>query len=73
MFEMRRHPSGDSYLTPGFPAELKSDTRLPVRPAPRLGEHTDEVLAEVIGLSAAKIGALHDARIVAGPQEPADA
>jgi 2-methylfumaryl-CoA isomerase len=32
-----------------------------------LGEHTDEILAEELGLSSAEIGALHDARIVAGP------
>lgn len=33
--------------------------------APRLGEHTDEVLGEVLGLSSAELGRLHDARIVA--------
>jgi 2-methylfumaryl-CoA isomerase len=44
-----------------------STGRVPVRPAPRLGEHTDEVLAEVLGLTAAEIGALHDRKVVAGP------
>jgi 2-methylfumaryl-CoA isomerase len=33
-----------------------------------LGEHTDEILAEELGLSAAEIGALHDAGVVAGPE-----
>jgi len=37
-----------------------------LRRAPQLGEHTDEVLAEVLGLSAGQIADLHDARIVAG-------
>lgn len=69
LFEMRQHPSGATYLTPGFPAELPGEPRRPVPSAPRLGEHTDEVLAEVVGLSAAKIGELHDAGIVAGPGE----
>jgi 2-methylfumaryl-CoA isomerase len=32
-----------------------------------LGEHTDHVLAEVLGLSAGEIGRLHDSGIVAGP------
>jgi 2-methylfumaryl-CoA isomerase len=32
-----------------------------------LGEHTDEILADELGLSAAEIGALHDAGVVAGP------
>lgn len=36
-------------------------------PAPRLGQHTDEVLAVCLGLSATEIGRLHDAGIVAGP------
>jgi 2-methylfumaryl-CoA isomerase len=39
----------------------------PARPAPVLGEDTDQVLAEVLGLSDAAIGALHDRGIVAGP------
>ncbi len=36
-------------------------------PAPRLGQHTDEVLAEFLGLSDTEIGRLHDAGVVAGP------
>jgi 2-methylfumaryl-CoA isomerase len=35
-------------------------------PAPRLGQHTDEVLGEVLGLSDHEIGLLHDKGIVAG-------
>ena len=34
--------------------------------APVLGEHTDEVLADWLGLSDADIGRLHDGGIVAG-------
>jgi 2-methylfumaryl-CoA isomerase len=34
-----------------------------------LGEHTDEILAEELGLSAAEIGDLHDAGVVAGPKD----
>lgn len=37
-------------------------------PAPRLGQHTDEILGECLGLSATEIGRLHDAGVVAGPQ-----
>jgi len=32
-----------------------------------LGQDTDQVLADVLGLTAGKIGELHDAGIVAGP------
>ena len=38
-------------------------------PAPRLGQHTDEVLADCLGLAATEIGRLHDAGVVAGPEE----
>ena len=41
--------------------------RLPVRRAPLLGEHTEEILADVVGLSPAEIGKLHDEGVVAGP------
>jgi 2-methylfumaryl-CoA isomerase len=37
-------------------------------PAPLLGQHTDEVLSEVLGLDSGAIGRLHDRRIVAGPE-----
>ena len=36
-------------------------------PAPILGQHTDEVLSEVLGLSSDSIGRLHDQGVVAGP------
>lgn len=43
----------------------------PVVPAPVLGQHTDEVLADVLGLGDAAIGRLFDLGIVAGPaQDP---
>jgi 2-methylfumaryl-CoA isomerase len=35
--------------------------------APVLGQHTDEVLAQVLGLDAAQVGRLHDAGTVNGP------
>jgi 2-methylfumaryl-CoA isomerase len=60
------HPSGHRYPTPGAAAEVFGETRPAPVAAPRLGEHTDEVLAERLGLSSAEIGRLHDAGIVAG-------
>lgn len=35
-------------------------------PAPGLGEHTDEVLTEILGLSQAELSALHDSGVIAG-------
>lgn len=43
----------------------------PVSPlsSPVLGQHTDEVLAEVLGLASGTIGALHDHGVVGGPDD----
>ncbi len=54
------HPSGLSYLTPGSSLAFGGLERgLPER-SPRLGEHTDEVLMDYLGLSEGEVGALHD-------------
>ena len=67
MFEMVDQPGIGSYLMPGSPLEFGAFDRLPVRPAPALGEHTDEVLADLLGLTDAEIGRLHEDGVVAGP------
>lgn len=59
------HPGGGSYPTPGAPARLPQDVRGVAAPSPRLGENTDEILSEWLGLSSAEIGKLHDQGIVA--------
>jgi 2-methylfumaryl-CoA isomerase len=68
LFEDIRHPSGLTYPAPGAMGTIPQDARLPVQPAPKLGQHTDEVLAEVLGMSSGEIGRLHDAGVVAGPK-----
>jgi 2-methylfumaryl-CoA isomerase len=66
MFEMVEQPGIGTYLMPGSPLDFSALAREPVRRAPLLGEHTDEVLADVLGLSDAEIGRLHDDGVVAG-------
>jgi 2-methylfumaryl-CoA isomerase len=66
VFAMVAHPSGARHLTPGAPATFRGETRAPVPRAPRLGEHSDAVLGEVLGLDDGAIGRLRDAGIVAG-------
>ncbi|HVM99230.1 MAG TPA: CoA transferase [Caulobacteraceae bacterium] len=61
------HPSGLHYPAPGPAATLIGPARGAPAPAPKLGTHTDEVLADVLGLSSAEIGRLHDAGLVRGP------
>jgi 2-methylfumaryl-CoA isomerase len=63
-------PGIGRYPMPGLPLDFGAAPRQPTPPAPRLGEHTDAVLAQVLGLPAAEIGRLHDAGIAAGPDEP---
>ena len=67
LFEEVEQPGIGTYLMAGSPLELSAFERLPVRPAPELGQHTEEVLADVLGLEGAEIGRLHDDGVVAGP------
>ncbi len=67
LFTMLEQPDIGSYLMPGSPFDFSQVERQPARPAPRLGEHTDEILLDILGLSEAELGRLHDAGIVAGP------
>jgi 2-methylfumaryl-CoA isomerase len=69
LFSMLEQPGIGSYLVPGSPLQFSGAERVPPRRAPILGEHTDEVLSERLGLSAAEIGRLRDSRVVAGPIE----
>ncbi|MBV9827490.1 MAG: CoA transferase [Alphaproteobacteria bacterium] len=59
-------PGLGRFPVPGLPVDFTASPRQPVRPAPWLGQHTDEVLASVLGLSSGEIGRLHDSGIVAG-------
>ena len=61
-------PGVGRVLAAGSPLAPIALGRVAVRPAPRLGEHTDEVLAEVLGLSGTEIAALHDRGVIAGPR-----
>lgn len=60
------HPSGHRYPAPGSAASFTGTKRAPVERAPRLGEHTDHVLARLLALDRHQIGALHAAGVVAG-------
>jgi 2-methylfumaryl-CoA isomerase len=69
MFSAVEQPGIGRYLVPGSPLDFAASPREPARRAPILGEHTDEVLADVLGLSGVEIGRLRDRKIVAGPVE----
>ncbi len=67
LFEEIEQPGIGTHRAAGGVIDFGASPRVPVRPAPVLGQHTDAVLADVLGLSAGRIGELHDAGIVAGP------
>jgi 2-methylfumaryl-CoA isomerase len=69
MFAEIEQPGIGSYLVPGSPLDFSGEPRQPPARAPILGEHTDEVLATVLGLGSGEIGRLRDQRIVGGPIE----
>ena len=69
MFKDIEQPAIGTLRLPGSPAAFAASPRLDPAPAPRLGEHTDEILAEELGLSTAEIAKLHEANIVAGPDD----
>src|SRR5437764_149101 len=69
LFAEVEQPAMGRYAMPGLPLDFGAAPRQPTRPAPRLGEHTDQVLSQVLGLPDGEIARLHDAGIAAGPDE----
>jgi len=67
LFTLTEQPGIGSCLMPATPLEFGRSPRLPAMPAPALGEHTDQILLDILGLSAAEVGRLHDQGVVAGP------
>jgi formyl-CoA transferase len=67
------HPTRGKYLTVGNPIKL-SDSPAEVRRSPLLGEHTEEVLADVLGFAEEEIreirasGALGEVRTQAAAE-----
>jgi len=65
LFERMQQPGIGSLLTPSNPAFFSALARDPARPAPKLGQHTEEILSETLKMDAAEIATLHDRKIVA--------
>ncbi|WP_454743571.1 CoA transferase [Cupriavidus necator] len=72
-----RNPVFSRVNTPGIGTHLSASSSIrmsnveptPTAPAPLLGQHTDHVLMDILGLDAGAVGRLHDAGIVAGPDK----
>lgn len=71
LFAMIEQPGIGTYLTPGSPIGFSAISNPAPTGAPVLGEHSDEILSDELGLSMEQIGRLHDRKIVAGPDSTA--
>jgi 2-methylfumaryl-CoA isomerase len=67
MFARIEQPGIGTFLTPGSPLQFGAVPELRPERAPILGEHTDEILTQILAMSDAEIARLHDERVVAGP------
>ena len=68
MFDLVEQPGIGEYLMPGTPFEFGQFERAAPVPAPVLGQHTDEILSDLLGMSEVEITKLHTDKIVAGPR-----
>jgi len=66
LFQRVEQPGIGEYLMPSSPLQFSEFTRQGACAAPRVGQHTDEILSSELGMSAAEIGALHDSGVVGG-------
>ncbi len=64
MFASVEQQGVGALLTPGIPLSFEGTGRLPPRAAPCLGEHTEAVLAELLGVDGIQSGHLHDRGLV---------
>ena len=67
MFQMLDQPGLGRFPVPGAPMTFSCGPRKPPQAAPALGQHTEEVLGDVVGMSDGEIGKLFDKGIVQSP------
>ncbi|MGD9881867.1 CoA transferase [Reyranella sp.] len=67
MFTILDQPGIGRYPVAASPLQFGAVPRQPPRPAPLLGQHTDEILSGILGLPDHEIARLHDRKIVASP------
>ncbi len=65
MFKMMNQPGLGCFLVPASPVNFGQCGANEARPAPRLGQHTEEILSDVVGADDREIAQLFDKGIVA--------
>jgi 2-methylfumaryl-CoA isomerase len=68
LFHMVDQPGIGAYPTPASPLDFSQIARQAPAPAPILGAHTEEVLADIAGLTGGEIASLFDDGTVTGPR-----
>jgi CoA:oxalate CoA-transferase len=58
------HPEFDGLIVPGSPLKASGSDATPATRAPRLGEDTDKVLAQILGYDSARLSELHQRSII---------
>ena len=64
LFSKVDHPGIGSFVTAASPVGFSASPSPPPSPSPRLGQHTDEVLQTLTGLSSAEIETLRAASVL---------
>jgi 2-methylfumaryl-CoA isomerase len=68
IFHPMHQPGIGDVMVPGSPIRNRAVEQPAPMPAPLLGQHTGEVLSDVLGLSEREIGDLHDRGVVASAE-----
>ncbi len=68
MFADVMQPGIGQFPVPAHPAAFSASGRVAAQPAPRLGQHTEEILTEIAGCSGTEIARLFDTGVVQSPR-----
>lgn len=68
MFTVLDQPGIGRYPVAASPLQFGAVPRQPPKTAPVLGQHTDEILSDILGLPGHEIARLHDEKVVGGPR-----
>jgi 2-methylfumaryl-CoA isomerase len=67
LFSSIEQPGIGNYLVPSQPLSFSGLAHASPKPAPLLGQHTEQILAEELKMSSSEIASLFDSGVVAGP------